>query len=55
MEHKDNIHFCDHTDRGVDCNITIEEIIEILLTVQASVFFTKYQKFHYVNDTELKG
>ena len=39
MEHKDTIHFCDHTDRGVNCNVIIQEIIEI----------------YYVNDTELKG
>ena len=42
------------TDRGVNCNITIQEIIEILLTIQTFIFFTKYKQFHYVNDTKLK-
>ena len=54
MDHKDTTHFCDHTDRGVNCNITIWEMIENLLTVQTSIFLTKYQQFHYVNDTKLK-
>ena len=52
---QDSIHFYDHTDRGVNCSITIFKIIEILLIVQTSIFFTKYQQFRHINDTVLKG
>ena len=36
MEYKDSIHFCDPTNRGVNIDITIQEIVEILVTIQTS-------------------
>ena len=40
-QHKSIIHFCDRTDRGANYNVTIQEIIEILLTIQTLILFTK--------------
>ena len=54
MKYKDTIHFCYRTDRGVNCNITIQMIIEILLATENLIFFTKYHRFHYVNEIRLE-
>ena len=46
MKYEETIHFYNCTDRGADYNMKVQEIIEILLTIQTFVFFTKYQQFH---------
>ena len=54
MKYKDIIRFCDRSDRGVNYDITIQEIVEILLIIQTFIFLTKYQQFHYVNEIDLE-
>ena len=54
MENKDTIYICDRTKKGVNYNITIHEMIEILLTIENLIFLTKHQQFHYVDDIDLK-
>ena len=39
----------------LDHLVTIHKIIDILLTIESLIFFTKYQQFHYVNDIDIKG